>query len=54
LEYLKENDHMGDFGIHRRITFKMDLTEMGYGRVNWIHLVQWQTSVNTAMNSFIP
>jgi hypothetical protein len=42
---------MIDLGIDRSITFKMDLREMEYDGVNSIQLVQWQSSVNTALNS---
>jgi hypothetical protein len=37
---------------------KMDLTEIGIGRANWIRLardrVQWRASVNTVMNLQVP
>jgi hypothetical protein len=37
---------------------KMDLREMGFGGVNWIHLAQdrdrWRALVNTVMNLRIP
>jgi hypothetical protein len=36
----------------------MDLTEMGLGRVDWIHLAQarnrWRALVNTVMNFRVP
>jgi hypothetical protein len=37
---------------------KMDLREIGFGDVNWIHLAQdrdrWQALVNTVMNLRVP
>jgi hypothetical protein len=37
---------------------KMDLREVGFGDVNWIHLAQdrdrWRAFVNTAMNLRVP
>jgi hypothetical protein len=37
---------------------KMDIREIGFGGMNWIHLVQdrdqWRVLVNTAMNFQVP
>jgi hypothetical protein len=37
---------------------KMDLREIGFGDVDWIHLAQdrdsWQALVNTVMNLLVP
>jgi hypothetical protein len=39
-------------------TVKMDLMEMGFGGVDWIHLAQdrdwWRALVNTVMNLWVP
>jgi hypothetical protein len=36
----------------------MDIMEIGFGGVNWIHLAQdrdrWQAFVNTVMNLLVP
>jgi hypothetical protein len=36
----------------------MELTEVGWGDMNWIHLAQdeyqWQAHVNTVMNIWVP
>jgi hypothetical protein len=56
LESLKGRNHSKDPGIHGRI--KMDLREMWFGSVDWIHLAQdrdlWWALVNTVMNLRIP
>jgi hypothetical protein len=48
-------------GRHRRRwedNIKMDLREIGFGDVNWIHLAQdrdrWRDLVNTVMNLRVP
>jgi hypothetical protein len=35
-------------------TIKMDLKELGYEGVNWIHLAQDRVAVNTVMNFRVP
>jgi hypothetical protein len=54
----KGRDHWEDVGIGGRITFKMDLREIGINGVNWIWLAQdrvhWQTFINTVMNLQVP
>jgi alpha-glucosidase (family GH31 glycosyl hydrolase) len=47
----KEKDHLKDQGVDGS---KMDVREIGWGTVEWIHLAQdrghWRTLVNAAMN----
>jgi hypothetical protein len=60
-------DQFSNFIIRRLVTMprrrwedntKMDLKEIGWGDMNWIHLaqdiVQWRALVNTVMNLRIP
>jgi alpha-glucosidase (family GH31 glycosyl hydrolase) len=50
----KERDHLKDQGIDG---IKMDLREIGWGDVEWIHLAQdrdhWQAFVNVMMNLWV-
>jgi alpha-glucosidase (family GH31 glycosyl hydrolase) len=50
-ESLKEKDHLEDQGIDG---IKLDLREIGWGGVEWIHLAQdrdrWRAVVNVVMN----
>jgi hypothetical protein len=49
----KEKDHLKDQGVDEN-GIKMDLEEIGWGVVEWIHLAQdrdrWWDLVNTVMN----
>jgi hypothetical protein len=44
--------------LRREDNIKMDLREIGWGGVDWIHLAQdrdqWRALVNTVMNSRVP
>jgi hypothetical protein len=40
LESLKGRDHLKDLGIDGRIIKKMDVRELGWEGVDWIHLAQ--------------
>jgi hypothetical protein len=57
LESLKGRDHWEDVGIDGN-NIKMDLREVGFGVVDWIHLGQhrdrWRALVNTVMNLRVP
>jgi hypothetical protein len=33
---------------------RIDLKEIGWENVNWIHLAQWQALMNTVMNLRVP
>jgi hypothetical protein len=50
----KEKDHLKDQGVDGRMRVKMDLREIGWGGVEWIHLAQdrdhWRALVNAVMN----
>jgi hypothetical protein len=54
LENLKGRDHLEDIGVDGKIILEMDLREIGWEGVDWIHLVQerdqWRASVSTVMN----
>jgi hypothetical protein len=58
LENLKERDQLGDLHVSGRITFKMNLREIGWEGVYWMLLAQdrdqWQAAVNTVMNLTVP
>jgi hypothetical protein len=57
LESLKGRDHWEYLGVVD-YNIKMDLREVGWEGVNWMHLVQdrdqWRAVVNTAMNFRAP
>jgi hypothetical protein len=46
-----------DQGIDGRMGIRMDLREIGWGSVDWIHLAQdrdrWQAFVNTVMKVWV-
>jgi hypothetical protein len=54
---VKGRDHSEDLGIDRKI-IRMDLREIGWEGVDWIHLAQdrdqWQALVNMIMNPQVP
>jgi hypothetical protein len=56
-ESLKERDHLKDLGIDGRMGVRMDLREIGWGVVEWIHIAQgrdrWQAAVNVVMNFLV-
>jgi hypothetical protein len=51
---MKGRNYLEDLGVNGKI----DLTEIGWEGVNWIHLVQdrdqWRAVVNTIMNLRVP
>jgi hypothetical protein len=59
LQSLKERDHSENIDIDVKIgSIKMDLMEIGWEGVDWIHLAQdrdrWRDVVNTVMNLLGP
>jgi hypothetical protein len=54
----KEKDHQEDSDAGGRIILKMNLREIGWGRMNWIYLDgdrdQWRALVNTVVNLRVP
>jgi hypothetical protein len=44
--------------VNTLLVYKMDLREIGFGNVDWIHLAQdrdrWRALVNTVMNLRVP
>jgi hypothetical protein len=50
--------HWEDLGVGGRMTFKMDLREIGIDEANWIRLAQdrilWRAFVSTVMNLRVP
>jgi hypothetical protein len=57
-EDLRARNHLKDLVVDRRIIFKTDLQEVGWGDADWINLAQdrdrWQVLVNAVMNLRIP
>jgi len=57
-ERLKGGDHLEDLGIDGRHNIKMDLREVGWESVDWIHLAQdgqhCRALVNMAINFLFP
>ena len=55
---LRERDHLGDPGVDGKNNIKMDLQEVEYGSMDWIHLAQdmdrWRIIVNAVMNLRVP
>jgi hypothetical protein len=55
---LRERDHLGDPGVDGKNNIKMDLQEVEYGGMDWIHLAQdmdrWRIIVNAVMNLRVP
>jgi hypothetical protein len=49
---LKEKDRLEDKGVDDRWD-KMDLREIGWGGVEWIHLAQYRDLVNAVMNLLV-
>jgi hypothetical protein len=51
-------DHFGDPCVDARIVLKMDLKEIRYENVDWIHTAQdrhrWRAVVYMAMNRWVP
>jgi hypothetical protein len=49
---------LGRLTYRREDTVKMDVREVGWGGMDWIHLAQdrdqWRTVVNTVMNLRVP
>jgi hypothetical protein len=58
LENLKGTDYYEEPECRRENNIKMDLREMGWKVVDWIHLAHdryhWQAVVNTVMNHRVP
>jgi hypothetical protein len=58
LENMKVRDHLEDLGIRWEDNIRMDLREIGWGNVDWIHLTQdrnqWRTLVNKVMYPRVP
>jgi hypothetical protein len=54
LESLKGRYHSQDLGVDGGINIKMNLREVGYGDVDWIHLAEdrdlWRALMSTVMN----
>jgi hypothetical protein len=52
----RERDHLKDQDV-REVGMKMDLREIGWGGVEWIHLAQerdgWRALVNAVMNPWV-
>jgi hypothetical protein len=52
-EYLKRKDHSEELCVEED-EVRMDLREIGWGGLDWIHLAQdrdkWRAVVNTVMN----
>jgi hypothetical protein len=55
---LLKDQHVGRPRRRREDNIKIDLREIGFGDVDWIHLAQdrdtWQAVVNTVMNLRVP
>jgi hypothetical protein len=58
LESLKRRNHLDDTGIDRRIILKMDLRDIGWEGVDWIHLAQntdqWRALLKMVINLCVP
>jgi hypothetical protein len=59
LEIRKGREHSEDLGVDGKIILRnMDLREIRFGDVDWIHLAQdrdrWWTLVNIVMNLRVP
>jgi hypothetical protein len=57
-ENLKGRDHAEDLGVDGRINIRMDLREIGWEGVDWMHLDQdrgqWRALMNTVMDIRVP
>jgi len=52
---LRERDHLEEPGVDgRMINIKMELQEVGCGRMDWIELAEDRALVNAVMNLRVP
>jgi hypothetical protein len=58
VENLQGKDHLEDQTVDGKLNIIMDLREMGWEGVDWMHLAQdraqWQALVNMIMDLWVP